>query len=266
MHPGWVRFVLRLAAFGALLGCAGDPDGGGGAADASLDAPRLLADATVAIGDAPAEAAPLPCPEPISGAPNAPWKVPETQPGSCAPGEWDAIAAACAGRNAAACDAAKQQHARCWGCAYSRKNDDAYTALIGANGVIYPNVGGCIALATGDTSRESCAAVVGIAVFCAYLACGRCDANAAASCRATVQATGACAFARAQAEACLDGVPLDAGADGAGGDASADAGAPDAGLRAVARACGLDAPAAEAIVVARFCGGAADGGADAAGD
>jgi hypothetical protein len=46
-------------------------------------------------------------------------------------------------------------------------------------------------------------------------------------------------------------------------DGGAEAGAGDAGLRAIAAACGFDAPAAEAVVVARFCGGSADAGADA---
>jgi hypothetical protein len=259
-----MRSALRATALATILGCTSGSSGVGSGADAAAEAARVAAEAGV-LDDGAVEAGPLPlpCPEPLSGAPNAPWKAPETAPGSCVPGEWDAIASACAGDDAAACDLAKQQHARCWGCAYSRKNDEAFGAVIASNGIIFPNVGGCVALETGDASRDSCASTLGTAVFCAYLACGRCAAGAAAACRTAVQATGACASARALAEACLDG--SDAGADG-GAEGGVDGSTADGGLRRIAIACGLDAPAAEAIVVARFCGGSADGGADAGGD
>jgi hypothetical protein len=183
------RLVIGLAALTALVcsvDCSFDtlpettPLGGDGGADsdrsASPPGPPVTPDASASPSGPTVDVKPD-CPPHLQGfAPQ--WRPPTPfAQGLCTPAQIEAMVT-CARDPTAAPSACKVVYAdsvnrACGTCLLSRVDDAAYGPLIasGDDGVIAPNVAGCIARAEGDLSGAGCGAQVQAADDCLAAAC-----------------------------------------------------------------------------------------------
>lgn len=168
----WVAAPAAWLITSVAVGCTNPVaplvEAGPDAGDAGRDAPIDRVNPPDA-GDSGATCAP----GPVTGF-TASWTPPLPAQAACAPAQIDQFAADCLDPNTATnakCQAFNTQYAKCSSCLVTGENAAAYGAAIQrSNGVISLNVGGCLALVTGDASASGCGAK--------YEASRQCDAYA----------------------------------------------------------------------------------------
>lgn len=157
--------------FGVFVACSPAPSPGG-TADAG-DAGR---DAKVTVVDG-GDAGPICAPGPIGNFTSS-WVPPKPASSACTEKLIGDYAAACLDaktRSGTACTAFGKANAACTSCLVTQEGSSAYgAAILRPNGVISLNVGGCIALVSGDVSANGCGAKYETNRQCAAASC---DAN-----------------------------------------------------------------------------------------
>lgn len=172
------------------------------------------------------------------------WKPPSAPTLSCTSTQLDEYANACFGSSTTqpVCDAWIAANGTCYACMVTDINAATSGPFVTVAGWLQANIGGCIALVSGDSSATSCGAKQQIADDCNLVACAACDINTFGDC-SSVAATSVCSpYAGALCKT------------------------PDAG--AVYDACLSETTITEYVATmgALFCGASSDAGADATDD
>jgi hypothetical protein len=244
----WLAFAVQIP-FVAMMwaGCSGDDtsgDAGDAAQDVKLDKKPLPDTGT---GELP----PGCTPSDVSIS-DLYWTPPATpNPTACTDTQIADYYTNCLPGSGTSCSTweSVQANADCATCLITQESASAWGPLIAVpNNVVYANIGGCIALVTGDTSSTGCGALAWEASQCTDMACSdNCIGAAFTDYQACTQAarTGTCAP-----------------------EVNAECDLSDAG--AVNAACNLNASTFQDLFLSIgkvFCGGGAtDAGTDAATD
>ncbi|MBI2388456.1 MAG: hypothetical protein HYV09_02460 [Deltaproteobacteria bacterium] len=169
--------TLALVFLGMFLGCSSsdEPSAPATVTDSGMDAP-VIVDSEVA--ETPAADAGAKCaPRPITGWTPG-WYPPSgAHQGKCTATEIDELVAACLGPGAPpdGCNATRAKLATCAACVSSDAYATPTAALLEYKTplmLLDRNVGGCVALKLGDSTKDGCGAKVRAAIDCGLQACG----------------------------------------------------------------------------------------------
>jgi hypothetical protein len=156
----WVAASAAWAVTCLAVGCSNPPlpavEAGADAGDAALDVKPDRPDVVVPPVDGGSCA-----PGPVTGFVSS-WTPPTPAQDACSGAQIDQFAADCLDPNTATtqkCQAFENMYAKCSTCLITGENAASYgVAIQSSNGVLTLNVGGCLALTTGDASVNGCGA------------------------------------------------------------------------------------------------------------
>ena len=170
----WLALGVSVPFFAMLCvsACSGDSNNPGDAGDSST-ATDVKPDKKPIESGPPQEAGPTCTPTDVNAA-DLTWTPPRPiNPSGCSDAQIAGYYAAClnGGSGCSTFEGATANKA-CVACINSLSTDSAYGPLIAVpNNVVYANIGGCIALVTGDTSSTGCGAKAWEASECEDKAC-----------------------------------------------------------------------------------------------
>jgi hypothetical protein len=169
-----MRHALFLGFALALVGGCTDPD-----PIAVLDAGPDVKDARDDVKtDGPGPDASKGCPPGEVSSFSPTWVAPKPASASCSPAAIDQYAKDCLDpqtRSTSACTAFQNANKACVACLVTPESSSSYGAsILRSNGVISLNVGGCIALLSGDLGATGCGGKYEASRQCSATACDAC--------------------------------------------------------------------------------------------
>jgi hypothetical protein len=200
----WLVLFVQVPFVALMWSACGGGDNNNADAAADVTTPDTAPDKKV-TPDAPADTNNL-CGPTAVDATSVTWTHPRAiQPYGCSAQQiQDYIAICIDGTNTTiSCTAWATANATCNTCVYSQDSDSIYAATIymTTSQYIYANVGGCIALLTGDSSDTGCGAKAWKATECEDSACSACMTDADYNTCTATSDTGTCAtFVNAQCD------------------------------------------------------------------
>ena len=107
----------------------------------------------------------------------APTWTPPISSNVCSPKDIADFDQACFTTSSTSCDDWMKAHVACGACLVTKPTAPTFGALVLYGDVYYANIGGCIALVSGDASSTSCGAKMLESYECEALVCAQCDSQ-----------------------------------------------------------------------------------------